>query len=123
MKGSNLGSLNPKWKGDLVGYFGLHTWVSRRLGRAEQCKNCGHRGNCVWANKSRLYIRSIVDWVSLCQSCHKEFDGLTKIAREDIPVVRFLYKSGHKQKELAAKFGVHQSTISLLINKKLIRYA
>ena len=69
-----IGSKNPKWKGDDVGYYALHQWVYRRLGKAIKCKRCGkNSGRIEWANKSREYKRQIDDWISLCKKCHGKY--------------------------------------------------
>lgn len=69
--GGNKGILNNKWKGDQVGYFALHTWVQRTLGKAITCEWCNNtKGRIEWANKSHKYIRDINDWISLCKKCH-----------------------------------------------------
>jgi len=79
------GREHHRWKGDKVGYFALHHWVIRNLGRAKQCELCGResqlnnygRNNIHWANKSHTYKREITDWISLCVKCHKHYDGYT----------------------------------------------
>jgi len=75
------GTKNNKWKGDKVGYFGLHTWVHRKLGRPTSCTHCGSKGkkngrnwSIHWANKSQEYLRDIEDWIPLCISCHIKYD-------------------------------------------------
>lgn len=65
---------NPAWKGDKVGYKGLHTWVRRHKGHPTNCSNCGREGNhrqICWANISGLYKRDLNDFIALCNSCHK----------------------------------------------------
>jgi hypothetical protein len=61
---------HPNWKGDSVGYFGLHTWVQRKKGKVNQCELCGKIGRIDWANKSYKYKRDLNDWVALCHKCH-----------------------------------------------------
>lgn len=75
--GKLVGEKNPQWKGDDVGYFGLHNWVKRHLGKAKKCEHCGviNAKKYEWANKSRLYLRLLDDWISLCVSCHKKYDS------------------------------------------------
>lgn len=73
-KGQNLNHKNYKWKGDEVGYYGLHTWVNRTLRKAEACVSCGSTKNVQWANKTYKYIRDIKDWISLCRRCHMKYD-------------------------------------------------
>ena len=63
------------WKGDDVGYFGLHSWVNRKMGKATKCMKCKKTGWCHWANISQEYKRDLSDWISLCPKCHHKFDG------------------------------------------------
>lgn len=83
-----MGDKNPEWKGDKVGYFALHNWISRQLGKANHCDN----RNCIyprynsrkvllkapkrfeWSNISGLYKRDLSDWQQLCPSCHQKYD-------------------------------------------------
>lgn len=66
------------WKGDKVGYRGLHNWVATLLGKPRSCAHCrnsslNHR-NYHWANISHEYKRDVTDWIRLCAKCHKKFD-------------------------------------------------
>lgn len=74
LKGSN----NPSWKGDKVGYHGLHKWVQSVLGKPCQCEFCGTEGltkqKIHWANKSGDYKRVKSDWLRLCAGCHLKYD-------------------------------------------------
>lgn len=67
-----------QWKGDKVGYFGLHTWVQKRLGKANHCERIGctnkSRKYC-WGNISGEYRRDIDDWYQVCNSCN-QLDGV-----------------------------------------------
>lgn len=69
---------HPNWKGDKVGYAGLHDWVEKILGKPGSCEHCGKTGlkgrKIHWANKSQKYLRKKSDWVRLCSSCHKKYD-------------------------------------------------
>ncbi len=68
-----------QWKGDMVGYEGLHDWVSRQLGNAFWCFKCMSVNDIStiydWANISREYKRNLTDWICLCRKCHKGYDG------------------------------------------------
>lgn len=76
----------PNWKGDGVGYHGLHGWARKILGKPSHCNFCRIKGkyfvrkngikhwSIQWANKSRKYVRDINDWIALCISCHKKYD-------------------------------------------------
>jgi len=66
------GENNFQWKGDDVGYFALHSWVYRNLGKAKDCKRCGKiKKRYVWHNISGEYKRDLSDWKSVCDTCHK----------------------------------------------------
>lgn len=84
----SYGSKNHQWRGDNVGYGGLHAWVIKNLGKPSRCENVdcvypriSSRGELMlsparyeWANKSHEYKRDISDWISLCPSCHRKYD-------------------------------------------------
>jgi hypothetical protein len=70
------------WKGNKVGYRGLHLWVELHLGKPMKCSFCGltriptgYKRYFQWANKSGEYKRELTDWIRLCVKCHKAFDG------------------------------------------------
>ena len=75
--GKMMGSENPNWKGDDVGYQSLHDWVERSLGKTKLCENCKRtdRKKYEWANKSGEYERDLKDWIRLCTSCHRKYDS------------------------------------------------
>ena len=71
------GKESHTWKGDEVGYRGLHIWVEISLGKPEYCVKCGKHGTghkMHWANISGQYLRDITDWIRLCPKCHQQFD-------------------------------------------------
>lgn len=72
-----LGEKNHMWKGDEVGYSGVHAWVRSRLGTPQYCAKCqSHEPQRYeWANISGNYKREIDDWIRLCTKCHFLFDG------------------------------------------------
>jgi len=70
------GDKNYKWKGDDVGYNGLHNWVRNKLGTPSRCESCGKtKGFFDWANISHLYKRDLSDWARLCRKCHISYDS------------------------------------------------
>lgn len=78
---SYFGENNPSWKGDKVGYYGLHCWVRKQLGKANHCEECGldkipdgMKRYFQWANKSHKYKRDLKDWKQMCIKCHKQYD-------------------------------------------------
>lgn len=71
------GESTYNWKGERVGYRGLHRWVVRELGTPKTCEFCGEEGNghsMHWANKSHKYKRVLNDWIRLCVKCHRNYD-------------------------------------------------
>lgn len=68
---------HPRWKGDKVGYYGVHDWITKHYGQPKQCINCGLKDVkrvYHWANISLEYKRDIGDWRRLCVSCHRLYD-------------------------------------------------
>lgn len=73
-----IGSGNPRWMGNKVGYRAIHTWINKYYGKANECinKKClGISNKFEWANISGKYIRDRSDWMKLCKSCHMNFDN------------------------------------------------
>jgi hypothetical protein len=74
------------WKGDNVGYGGLHDWVKKKLGKSKICEMCGNSRESKqmhWANKSGEYKREICDWIRLCIICHKKYDKINNIHKHE----------------------------------------
>lgn len=67
---------HPRWKGNDIGYHGLHTWLSYKKGRPEICQHCGREDNLQWASIDSKYSRDLDEWLSLCISCHIRYDKL-----------------------------------------------
>lgn len=65
-----------RWRGDQVGYGGVHQWLYKTLGKARECHHCGNPEavKYEWANVSGKYLRTLEDWKQLCGSCHTLFD-------------------------------------------------
>lgn len=63
------------WKGDDVGYTGLHEWVKRNLVKPQTCRDCNLPKKLELANISQKYLRELSDWEWLCRSCHMKKDG------------------------------------------------
>jgi hypothetical protein len=68
---------SPRWKGEDVGYNGLHIWIRKVLGKAKKCSKCGKEGTgreIHWANKDHLYKREPSEFMELCLQCHATYD-------------------------------------------------
>lgn len=82
---AKVGEKNPNWKGDKIGYHGLHSWVHRHLPKPKACQECGEQKKLDLANKSGRYLRILTDWEWLCRRCHMTKDGrMEKIRSETI---------------------------------------
>ena len=57
------------YMGERVGYWGLHRWLDRELGRPKKCKHCGStkEKRYEWANISGEYKRDVDDFIRLCK--------------------------------------------------------
>jgi uncharacterized protein YlaI len=75
------GQTPHNWKGDNVGYFALHGWLTRNFGKPSVCSFCGSVRCVQWANKTGKYLRNPQDWLQLCRKCHHKFDNITEKAR------------------------------------------
>lgn len=74
-----LDEKNPNWKGNSVSYSGMHKWIARRKGKASECEMCKqNKKRYEWASKDGLYERDLTKWISLCSSCHGNYDSIYK---------------------------------------------
>lgn len=86
---AKMGKANPafgkteerssRWKGDAVGYAGVHDWMTAQYGQPKHCEDCGTtnpRRRYEWANISGEYRRDRADFKRLCKRCHNIFDGV-----------------------------------------------
>ncbi len=74
-KNINLGSKNGMWKGDKVGYGGVHDWVKKRKPKIAICERCRIKKSFDLANISGQYKRNVSDYWWICRTCHMEIDG------------------------------------------------
>ncbi len=63
------------WKGDKVGYWGLHLWVKKHKKKPKLCEECNIKKPFDVANISGKYLRDIDDYEWLCRKCHQISDG------------------------------------------------
>jgi hypothetical protein len=70
----------PNWKGDEVGYRGIHMWVKKWKGSPHICEDCGKYVENLkaidWSNNDHLYKRNLDDYVRRCRKCHNDYDIL-----------------------------------------------
>jgi hypothetical protein len=74
--GRGVGPRNANWRGDEVGYHGLHIWVEAHKPRTGVCNACGATDRRTEnANISGEYRRDVEDFIELCIPCHIDLDG------------------------------------------------
>jgi hypothetical protein len=121
---------SPVWKGDDVQYKQLHTWIRKMLGEPDKCYRCFTSAAKIdYANISGKYLRDIDDYIPLCSSCHKIYDGecgekihTSKLSEEDVWHILALYDSGLTLKEIGLRYNVYNSTVNRIILGKTWRY-
>jgi len=71
-----LGENHPNWKGDNVGYGGVHDWIREKYGTPSLCDKCGDTNSkrYEWANITGEYTRDRKNWQRLCVKCHRRLD-------------------------------------------------
>ncbi len=71
------------FKGNKVGYYGIHDWFQDHFPKPEKCEKCGIEGgpnkggrwNIQWALiHGKKYQRKLENFKKLCQRCHMEYD-------------------------------------------------
>jgi len=83
LRAQKLGDKNPQWKGDNVGYFGVHGWIKNRLPKPDKCEICNEQPAFDLANISGEYRRNLDDWQWICRRCHMLQDGRLNNLRHD----------------------------------------
>ncbi len=111
-----------KYLKDKLTYSGIHMWIRKEKGKAVLCTECGSVKNVEWANISGRYERSFSDWKTLCRTCHRVFDGVTKLTKDQVRDIKFKYTKGQRQVALATEYKVNRTTISNVINNKIKFY-
>jgi len=74
---AKLGNKNPIWKGDKVGYPGIHAFIRRHKPKPAACEICYKITRLDLANchPSGEYTRNINDYRYICRKCHMTTDG------------------------------------------------
>jgi len=73
------GKNNGMWKGDNVGYDGMHHWLKTTFGKADKCENPDCKGKSKtfeWSLlKGKKYERRRENFWQLCVICHRIYDN------------------------------------------------
>lgn len=81
------GKENQNWKGDKVGYYGIHDWLQLHFGKANKCEQCGSVKTIQWAKlKGKKYERKRENFWQLCARCHVFYDGTIPYVSKGVPV-------------------------------------
>jgi len=72
--GKMMGENNPAYKGDEVGYTGLHRWLRKNMPKPELCEVGGEKEKLEVANITGIYNRDFSNWVWACRRCHRKID-------------------------------------------------
>lgn len=81
LNANQKGENNRGWKGDKVGYAGLHLWVRKhKQPMPKMCEFCEQEKRLVVANLDGKYSRDLTTWAWLCYSCHLRHDKVAEKA-------------------------------------------
>ena len=75
---------NPSWKGNEVGYKGIHKFVNRLWPRNGKCEHCKRITNTQYASKDHKYSRHRKGYLELCFNCHVIYDNKMSLRKEII---------------------------------------
>jgi len=84
--GFQAGKEHQNWKGDEVGYQGVHIWIRKNKGTPKKCEECGTTNRkkwYEWANKDHTYKRNLEDWIRMCRGCHRKYDTRNHLLKRD----------------------------------------
>ena len=76
---ARMGERNPYFKGDIVGYNGLRSWIRTRKSKTE-CELCHTKINLDLVSENPS--RNPNDWIWLCRRCHMKKDGRINLLKE-----------------------------------------
>jgi hypothetical protein len=113
------GAQSASWKGSTAKYAAMHMRVATVRGKADHCIHRNALGctnpHFQWARIHGLPVDDVWNYVPLCQSCHRMYDGpLSFSVRWEI--VR-KHEEGVPVKALEREYGIHNSTIYRILQK------
>ena len=133
------GQDHPSWRGDDVSFSAVHGRLRALLGRAADrlCVDCGQAAQH-WSydgtdpsekedgegqNAGRRFSTDPARYVPRCIPCHRRADVISaKLTEADVLAIRGAYALRHTASELARQYGVRQSTVSRIVNRKSWRH-
>jgi len=89
------GPNHPMWKGDSVGYQGVHAWFKGKKGT--KCEFCGKNGLRLELakKKDKKYERKIENYYTLCRKCHVNYDRTPEWRVKSIEILKKTYAHTH----------------------------
>lgn len=78
MCGKCMGENNGNWRGDKVGYLGIHAYVRRHFPKPKDglCQMCRQVPFREAANITGILNREFKNWAWFCALCHHEWDNI-----------------------------------------------
>jgi len=93
----------------------------KQPGLFEVCHRCDNPQCC---NPNHLFIGTSQDNYIDCVTKHRNVNnqginhGMSTLTESDVLRIRAFYNMGYKQHTIAKQFGIHQATVSKLVNYK-----
>ena len=132
---SKIGEKNGMWKGNKAGYFAIHEWVNRRLGKITKCDKYSTtkpKRYELALKKGHKCERNLFNWFKLCRSCHFKYDeiekkfnttGRFKLKKEQVLEIYSKYKNRKNRKkpllsDIGDIYGVKRKIIRLILKKE-----
>lgn len=86
----NTGDKNHRWKGENAGIIAKHAWVRRHFPHNGFCEICNNEHKILdLATKIRgFYSKEREDYMYLCRSCHRRYDGFTETQLEKMSLAK-----------------------------------
>lgn len=115
------GANHPNWK-ENVTYGNLHTWLNREYPRKNICPQCGNSPT-EYCNINGVYNRERNNYIELCRSCHRKFDGArgeshknAKLSQSQVDEIRRIWSMPTRptQRKIAEQFGVTRGLIGAI---------
>ena len=79
---------HPWWRGDNVGYHGIHHRARKKFPKPDCCTICKKEGKLQIHNITGKYDLNLPsDWVWVCASCHQDIDGRKENHRERMQIL------------------------------------
>lgn len=120
---------SPHWKGDDVGYSGVHYWYKKYFPKPDYCQRCNKRTEMLDAsNNSGKYLREESDWEYICKSCHYKKDklrqgeknGRSKLTAKQVKEIRAKYiPYKYSTIKLAKEYGVSNVLIGMIVRNEI----